>query len=293
MKKIVMATLLAATAFASQAQVTISGKGSIWMDNTKVGSVSSTSQVIEPTSNIAFKAVENLGNGIQARGVLETSLQGNTYYGVGTQLGDRQGTVGLATAYGSIDLGRNVHSQFLAVSNNDAFSTLYGSVAGDVQNFRGLRFSNGVYVAANVSKDVVATYDRTQNGVGTEAEAVGLSGTIAGVNATVSEFKQGKEKSTVVGANYKMGAAQLFASRSDDQGIAKSVGTLVGAKYQTGPFVVKASYGKTNTNIKAYALGTDYVLSKRTEIGIAYRNVDAVGSAHDIRQVGVGLTHRF
>lgn len=289
-----MATLLAASALAAQAQVSISGKGSVWVDNTKVGAVSTTSQVTEPTSNIAFSVSENLGGGLKARAVLETSLVGNTYYGVGTQLGDRQSTVGLVNQYGSVDFGRNVHTQFLAVTNNDAFGTLYGSVAGDVHNLRGLRLSQGTFVTLTPAKNLSVSYDRTQSGVGTEVQSYGAVAKFAGVTFTAAEIKQDAEKSTVVGATTKLGAAQVFYTHSDDKGVQASKGDLVGVRYPLGANIAaKASYGKTNTDVTAYSLGADYSFSKRTQVGIAYRNVDKIGTANDVKQVGVGLTHLF
>jgi len=294
MKKIVMATLLAMVGFAASAQVAVTGKASVWMDNTKVGSASATSQVVEPTSNIAFSVKEDLGNGVVARGVIETSLVGNTINGVGTELGDRQSTVGLASKFGSIDFGRNVHSQFLAVTKNDAFGTLYGSVAGDVHNLRGLRLSQGTFVTLTPIQNVSFSYDRTQTGVGSEAQSYAVATSIAGVSMTVAEFKQGAEKSTVLGLGAKLGAANLFYTHSDDEGLQNSRGDLVGVRYTLANNLVgKASYGKTNTDVKASSVGLDYLLSKRTEVGVAYRNVDRAGTAYDVKQVGVGLTHRF
>ncbi len=289
-----MATLLATVGFAASAQVAVTGKASIWTDNTKVGGASTTSQVVEPTSNVAINVKEDLGGGIVARGVIETSLSGNTIGGTGTQLGDRQTTVGLANKVGSLDFGRNVHSQFLALTNNDAFGTLYGSVAGDVHNLRGLRLSQGTFVTLTPIKNLGVSYDRTQSGVGTEAQSYAVTGSVAGVSLTAAEFKQGAEKSTVVGASVKLGAARVFYTHSDDEGLQNSKGDLVGVRYSLTPAVTsKASYGKTNADVKAYALGLDYSLSKRTEVGVAYRNVDKTGTANDVKQVGVGLTHRF
>ena len=60
-----------------------------------------------------------------------------------------------------------------------------------------------------------------------------------------------------------------------------------------GPYTAKASFGKTNTDVKVYALGLDYNLSKRTAVGFAYNNVDATGTAQDVSKIGVGVTHRF
>lgn len=292
MKKIVMATLLAATVAVAHAQVSVSGKVSMYADNNKTSAGSTTAIVTEPTSNLKFSAQEKLGNGLTGRVVVETSLNGNTINGGGTQLGDRQGTVGLASSTASIDLGRNVHSQFLAVTNNDAFGTLYGSVAGDVHNLRGLRMSQGVFVTLTPVKGINLTYDRTQTGAGNEAQAYSASASLMGVNATVAQYKQGTEESTVLGANLKLGAAQVFYTYSNDKGANASTGNLVGVRYNLAKnMVAKASYGRTNTDVTAYALGLDYALSKRTEVGVAYRNVDRV--AGDVQQFGVGVTHRF
>ena len=68
---------------------------------------------------------------------------------------------------------------------------------------------------------------------------------------------------------------------------------MFGASQSFGRVTAKASYGKTNTNVKAYAMGADYNFSKRTALGVNYRNVDATGTANDVKQVGVGVTHRF
>lgn len=294
MKKALTAVLLVTAASWANAQVGLSGKASVWLDNTKVGGASASTIGFEPTSNIAIKASEDLGNGLRARVVVETSLSGNTLGGAGTQLGDRQSTVGLANRVASIDLGRNVHSQFLAVSNNDAFGTLYGSVAGDVHNLRGLRMSQGMFLQLTPVPGVRLNYDRTQNGV-SDATAYSAAATLAGVEATVAQFRQGQERSTVLGANTKFGPAQLFYSHSSNDGIAgKSNGNLVGVRYSlSNSLVAKASYGKTNTDVRAYSLGADYSFSKRTEVGIAYRNVNLAGLAADTKQLGLGLTHRF
>ena len=294
MKKIALATLLAATTLVATAQVSVSGKTSTFVDNTKVGAVSATSLATDPTSNITISATENIGGGLKARVVLDTSLAANDPTGgADTKLGNRQSTIGLANSLGSVDLGRNLHSHFLAITNNDAFGTLYGSVAGDVHNLRGLRLSNGTFFALTPIKGVTATYDRTQTGTGTEATSYSASAKLLGVNAVVAQYTQGAEKSTVYGASAKLGGTQVFYTHSDDKGVVARTGDLFGASQQFGRVTAKASYGKTNTDVKAYAMGADYHFSKRTLMGVNYRNVDATGSANDVKQVGVGVTHRF
>ena len=107
MKKIALATLLAATTMVASAQVSISGKVAEFVDSTKTGAVRTNGIAGEPTNNITVSATENLGGGLKARVVLDTSIGANSINGGGTQVGDRQGTVGLASGLGSVDVGRN------------------------------------------------------------------------------------------------------------------------------------------------------------------------------------------
>lgn len=293
MKNTILATMLALVTSAASAQVTVGGKISQWADNTKTSVTRATSLVTEPTSNFAFTASEKLASGLSARAVIDTSFSGNTINGSGTQLGDRQGTVGLASSVGSIDLGRNVHSEFLAITNNDVFGTMYGSVAGDVHNLRGLRMSNGTFVSLTPMKGLTVTADRSLNAVGADASSYSASAGAYGVRGTVATYTMGAEKSTVVALNTKVGKTTLAYVHSDNKGAVKSTGSLIGASQAFGPITAKASYGTTNTNVKAYSFGADYAMSKRTDVGVAYRNVDATGASHDVAQIGVGLTHRF
>lgn len=290
-KKILVTTAMAAASLAATAQVGLSGKVSMYGDNTKTGAVSATNIVTEPTSNIAFSAQEKLGSGMTARAVVETSISGNNITGAGTQLGDRQRTVGLSSRLGSLDLGRSVHSQFLAVTSNDAFGTLYGSVAGDVHNLRGLRLDNATFITANLGKNLGLTHDRSQDANG--ATSYGVSATLGPVKTNIARFEQGRERSDVLGARFNLGSASVFYSHSDNRGANASKGNLVGVAQKLGATTVKASYGKTNTDTVAYAVGADHALSKRTDISVAYRNVDSRGSVNDVKQVGVGITHRF
>jgi predicted porin len=293
MKKIVMATLFMAATGLASAQVTLSGKVSEFVDSSKVGGAKSNQMVTAPTSNIAVSVTEKLSGGLTARAVVETSLSGNTIDGVGTKLGDRQGTVGLSSKLGSIDLGRNVHSHFLAITNNDQFGTLYGSVAGDVHHLRNLRLGDAMFVNVTPFKGLAVAFERSQVAVGQDATVIAGSTSLFGVNATVAQFEQGTEKSTVVGLNTTVLGNKVTYTHSDDQGLVNSKGDLVGVSRAFGAVTAKASYGTTNTDVKAYSVGADYNFSKRTAVTVAYRNVNKTGSAHDVEQIGVGLTHRF
>ena len=78
----------------------------------------------------------------------------------------------------------------------------------------------------------------------------------------------------------------------------RTKGTSLGAAYNiSGPVTVKASYGSQTGavagDIRAYNAGVDYAFSKRTVAQVIYRHVDNPGVSTDVRQVAVGMVHRF
>lgn len=295
MRKLLLASLLALASGTAAAQFTVSGKIAEYIDNTKVGNTSKTTMYHEPTSNIAFTAVEKIG-GVTASAVLETSLFGNnvSFGDPATRLGDRQKTVGLAGGMGSVDFGRNVHSHFLAITINDAFSTLYGSVAGELHGafYRGLRLSDAVYVNVTPMKNVSFQYEATQ-GLAKDVRVMGTAATLGPINARLARWEQGSEQSTVLGMNARPAKNTTVSYiYSKDDGVKKDTAHSVGVVQRMGVISLKGTYGKTDSDTKAYALGADYHLSKRTEIGLAYNNFDRSHSA-DSRTLGLGLVHRF
>ena len=289
MKKFLL-VLMATVATAAAAQTQVYGRVNATADSTKVGNVT-TNGMINDTSHVGFRVTEDLGRGLRATAVIETAVgTHDPVSSADTRLGDRQSTVGLSSRMGSVNIGRSVHSQFVAISDNDSFKTMYGSVAGDIHNLRGLRMSNGVFLTVSPVKGIAAAWNRTHTNTGAEASAYSVSGKLGPAQVTAARFEQGQEKSTVVGANLTVAGNGVFYSYSDNEGTAKKAGHLVGVSRQLGAVTVKGSYGRTNTDVKAYNVGMDYALSKRTSAGVAYRSVSA---ASDTRQVGVGLTHLF
>lgn len=297
MKKIIIsAALLAVTGLAS-AQTTVYGRMNATIDSTKTGSTRVDS-IVNDISHIGIRIQENLGGGLNARAVVETSVAAQDPTGGSpTQLGDRQSTVGLGHKLGSLDIGRNVHGVFTTLADGDSFGALYGSVAGDVHNLRGLRVSNGVFARATVLPGISVGVDRTFTATGTEAQVVSVGTKLGPVNVGVANYEQGAEKSTVASANMRVGATGLFYSFSDNKtatvGQTNHRGQLVGASQRLGAVTVKAGYGWTDNDVKAYNVGAEYALSKRTDLLVSYRNVNRVGTATDVASVGLGVTHRF
>ena len=295
MKKIALATLLAASAAIASAQVTVSGKIGEYIDGTKTGSTTVNSMVAEPTSSIRFRASETLGSGLTASVVIDTKLAANDPKSVDTQLGDRQSTVGLSSKFGSVNLGRNTHGVWNTLSSTDVFSGFYGTISEDVHNAQGKRLSNATFITVTPIKNINSSYARDTV---SEATTYTVGGTLGPVSATYARYESGANTSNVMGATGKLLGIHVGLLRSTDTvaGV-ETTGTSIGASYKTAsPITLKATYGTRSGgtgNITAYNLGTEYAFSKRTMAQVVYRNVNNVGTSADIKQYGIGMVHSF
>ena len=291
MKKIVIATMLAAASIVATAQITVSGNLRPFLDNTNVGGSSSTSMKSD-SSRIGISASETLGGGLTARAMIETSVAAtNPVSGTETKFGDRQTTVGLSSNVGSIDIGRKFNSHFLAITSNDVFGTAYGSIAGDVHNLRTIRSGDAIFVTAGAG-NFSGSFDRTVT-IGTESTSYSAVGVLGPVLATIAVFESGTVKSTMIAGQTSVLKLKTYVSYSlDKDNAVESTGTLIGASMpiSTSPLTAKISYGtKSLGDVKAYNVGADYALSKRTALSVAYRNV----TGSDTKQTGIGVTHQF
>ena len=291
MKKIVIATMLAAASIVATAQITVSGNLRPFLDNTTVAGSNSNSMKSD-SSRIGISASETLGGGLTARAMIETSVAAtNPVTGTETKFGDRQTTVGLSSNVGSIDIGRKFNSHFLAITSNDVFGTAYGSIAGDVHNLRTIRSGDAIFVTAGAG-NFSGSFDRTVT-IGTESTSYSAVGVLGPVLATIAVFESGTVKSTMIAGQTSVLKLKTYVSYSMDKDNAvESTGTLVGASMpiSTSPLTAKISYGtKSLGDVKAYNVGADYALSKRTALSVAYRNV----TGSDTKQTGIGVTHQF
>ena len=293
MKKVLVALTLAVAGVAS-AQVGIYGRVGTYLDNTKTGTAAAVQGMANDLSHFGIRATEDLGGGLKARATYETYIQANSPETSTTAFGDRQSTVGIAHQMGSVDLGRSVHTHFLAISNNDPFGTLIGSSAADVHNLRGLRFSNAAFTSVNLG-NVSASFDRS-TGATTDPYAASLVAAVGPAVVTYARYEAGAETSDVLAARAKFGATTVFGIASDNKGVTANTnrGQLVGASHNLGgPITVKASYGRIENGIKSYNVGAEYAFSKKTYAQVLYRNVEGTTAAGDIKQVAGGLVVQF
>ena len=293
MKKVLLALTLAVAGVAS-AQVGIYGRVGTYLDNTKTGTAAAVQGMANDLSHFGIRATEDLGGGLKARATYETYIQANSPETSTTAFGDRQSTVGIAHKMGSVDLGRSVHTHFLAISNNDPFGTLIGSSAADVHNLRGLRFSNAAFTSVNLG-NVTASFDRS-TGATTDPYAASLVAAVGPAVVTYARYEAGAETSDVLAARAKFGATTVYGIASDNKGVTANTnrGQLVGASHNLGgPVTLKASYGRIENGIKSYNVGAEYAFSKKTYAQVLYRTVEGTSAATDVKQVAGGLVVQF
>ena len=309
MKKLAMilALTLASTAALAQSQVTVYGRMNAFVVDQTTGGVDAGATTSSESSRIGFRAVENLGGGLQARATIETSVSNAAPdAGSDTKLGNRTSLVGLATKQYSVDLGRDYHSHFWLVRSVDPFwARTIGSASQDVHHFRDKRLSNTVFLRAEPIKGIRLALDRqlTNNTTGAglaEATSGSVTADLGRFTVGAGRFEQGLNVSNAVIGRVNVGTGYVGVSYSDDTTVTAGVrteskGTLLSAE-QLIPgtrITAKASVGRTDSGMQTVAVGADYAFSKTVLARVMYRNADHDTNSKDIRQVVAGLEYRF
>jgi predicted porin len=309
MKKLAMilALTVASTAALAQSQVTVYGRMNAFVVDQTTGGVDAGATTSSESSRIGFRAVENLGGGLQARATIETSVSNVAPdAGSDTKLGNRTSLVGLATKQYSVDLGRDYHSHFWLVRSVDPFwARTIGSASQDVHHFRDKRLSNTVFLRAEPIKGIRLALDRqlTNDTTGAglaEATSGSVTADLGRLTVGAGRFEQGLNVSNAVIGRVNVGTGYVGVSYSDDTTVTAGVrteskGTLLSAE-QLIPgtrITAKASVGRTDSGMQTVAVGADYAFSKTVLARVMYRNADHDTNSKDIRQVVAGLEYRF
>ncbi|MGE5623027.1 MAG: porin [Bacillota bacterium] len=281
-------------------------------------------------SRLGFKGSEDLGGGLSAIFTLEngyniddgSAAQGGLLFG-------RQAFVGLQGGFGALKLGRQYNPIRVAVESIDPFRLGMGSWAGNVLSLYGERANNTLnYTSANFGGFTgQLAYSFGENATGTSiGRQLGLSGAYANgpftavlayhnqnlANGTVpAQTDNGSAKTTLLGGTYNFGPATLHAAYAWDKGSpaagpdnVDSRDWMLGVSAPVGAGTVLASYMKrddrlaANKDVKQWALGYTYGLSKRTTAYALFNNTDrdntpAAGSSTTNKQFSVGMRHTF
>ncbi|MGK5027886.1 porin [Janthinobacterium sp. RB2R34] len=322
---LIIASFAAATAQA-QSNVVVYGVVDLGLAKT---SGSSIVERENQASRLGFKGTEDLGNGLKAIFNLESEFKADTgAQATANTLFDRQAWVGLTGDFGTVYLGRTKDLLDGTLARVDPFNTYGvigkinepvmrggqspngaaagGSVVGvsrvsnsvtyNSPTFSGFVLSGQVVASeindADAGYSVVATYD------------MGPASAHAGYQKKVQSVANAAAEPTLwlVGGGYKFGPAKItFDYSKADTDVAVNgefKSFLIGLAYDIGGGAIKASYVKQKQDstlvsgketAKAFGLGYDYPLSKRTAVyGYAGRD-----QFSDKSLVQVGMTHKF
>jgi len=293
MKKIALATILAAASLAASAQVTVYGKLRAYEESVTVGSASAVTALTNDTSRLGFKGTEALSGGLSANFTIETGIGADAP--AATTLGDRTALVGLSNAMGSVSVGRDKHAIARTLDNYDAMANVYGSSVTTIHTAQGSRLQNALFVSATVMPGLSVSYQNSNSeaaGV-TNAQAGSIEFTRGPISATIAYFDNGTTSTTTIaGARYNIAktGTTVFGLYSDDKvaGVT-STGKTLGVSHPVGAFVALASYGE-KFGAKALDLGATYNLSKRTMIHARYVKEDTTSTT---TKYALGLEHNF
>ncbi len=316
---------------------TVSGNGT--NATTKLDSVSSS--IGSATSAINLNAVEDLGGGLKAQAFYAFDPRANINNSTGA-IGRHEAYVGVSGGFGNIRLGSINTANLQANGAGAVFGTATGSGFTEIQTAAGggVRFNNSLrydtptfngfaasltYAAGN--KDALtggATPQITDLGLSynngplavnfssltrsaTDAQAaVASTATTAGGSVGSAAVTAGvKNTFNLIGVNYTIGNAKLFAGYGDgDKSASGSDAKLsrVGATYTMGAVTLLGSYSEleigTNPKRKTTGLRADYALSKRTTAYAGYEAYDqgsaiATGLGNKRNTAMVGVRHSF
>jgi len=294
MKKIALATILAAASLAASAQVAVYGKMRVYEESVTVGSASAVTALTNDSSRLGFKGNEALSNGLSANFTIETGIGADAP--AASTLGDRTMIVGLSNKLGSVSVGRDKHTIARTLDNYDAMGNVYGSSTATIHAAQGSRFSNALFVSATPMAGLTVNYINSNSEVAgvNNPQAASIEFTRGPISATVASFDNGTTStSTIYGAKVKVEktGTTVFATYSDDKvaGVT-STGKSIGVNHPvTGSLMALASYGENNTT-KALDLGASYSLSKRTTVHARYIKEDAAATT---TKYALGMEHNF
>lgn len=323
MKKLIVLATLAALPAVAMADVTISGNLAVGVVNSKTSGESDGSRnTLNRTSGeIKFAGSDDLGNGLKAVWQIATKIdQADPASGAGWAT--RDSYVGVDGSFGRLTAG-NIYvmptSGALAIFENN--SATFESAIYD----KGTRYNNTVSYKAPVVAGLTATVQHSFGatsakedadkavGVQKYADALSLAYEIGAVSLsydTVSEKQnaQGKKKKLhELNASVGLDALTLqagYARGKDDSTNIKRSGWGLAASYAMGNVTPKIGYWRegdskengvaNNDGHKAFAVGVEYALSKRTRTGVEFAkaNYDAAGEG-SLRTATVYLGTKF
>lgn len=278
---------------------------------------------IQSGSRLGFKGTEDLGGGMKALFNLEAGILADTgASGQGGLLFGRQAWVGLGGNFGTVTMGRQWASHFLAMDAVDPFD--YG-LAGAASNLVSgpFRVNNSIKyttpLMGGFSSEVMYGFGEVAGNT-TAGRQIGLSvgyanGPIlvqlAHSNAQNATGTNATKNTALVGSyDFHVAKAALAYNVTKDDAAVDNNDILVGVTVPFGASSLLASYIRKNDKSVAnqdsdqIAIGYTYAISKRTNFytsyarinnknGAAYTVGDATDSGSGDKAFNFGIRHKF
>ncbi|MDC7708196.1 porin [Vogesella indigofera] len=331
MKKLIVLATLAALPAAAMADVVISGNLAVGIVNTKASGSGSVTTENRTSGELKFAGKEDLGNGLKSIWQIATriNLADTPSDHKNNNWASRESFVGLTGDFGTLTLGNLYHmptSGAMAIFENN--SATYASDLYDQGDYT----NNSIaYKSPSVAgftatvhhsfgkqrKDVNDQLDPSQNGDAESEKAHQQSLSLAYEGEGFSVSYDGQRSKDVtndktsklheLNGSVSLDALTLmagYAHGKDSDGDKRS-GYGIAASYALGNITPKfgfwkegdaklANGTKVNDGHKAYALGAEYALSKRTRAGAELTKVNYDDNTKaDVRGFSVYLGTKF
>lgn len=331
MKKLIVLATLAALPAAAMADVVISGNLAVGIVNAKESGSGSKTTENRTSGEIKFAGKEDLGNGLKSIWQIATriNLADTPSDHKNNNWASRESFVGLTGDFGTLTLGNLYHmptSGAMAIFENDSAtyaSDLYDQ--GDYTNnsiaYKSPTVAGFTAVVQHsfgaARKDANKQLDPSQNGDAEQEKAHQQSLSLAYQGEGFSVSYDGQRAKDVtnnktsklheLNGSVSLDALTLmagYAHGKDSEGDKRS-GYGVAASYAMGNITPKFGFwregdakladgSKVNDGHKAYAVGVEYALSKRTRAGVELNkvNYDSAATA-DVREATIYLGTKF
>ena len=274
-----IAALLALGATAAHAEVTLYGKvdaGFVHETGGKEGTVDKLSTGVMLPSRLGVKAAFDIGNGLKAKGQLETGVCADSNnnpgapYCTGGGFMGRKAILALEGAFGELSLGRQYTPAFLNLDNFDPFGTGLAGTSTNLFGYAGLRANNSVVYSTP-----------------------GIGGFSSSLLYAFGETPGKRTANRKIGASvgYEAGPLAIGAAHNEarDAAGAKTKDSNIGASYDFGPVKLNGLY-QHSTGKNVYLVGGTAPLGGGTLMASYIRLDDRSGAGNDASQVGVGYS---
>lgn len=282
----------------------------------------------ESGSRIGFRGTEDLGGGLKANFTIESAIAmdtaGNAAASGQIGLGNRQAFVGLSGNFGAVTMGRQYSAEFWHMA---AKSDIWGYADWSALLGSGMaattRVNNSIkYTSPSMSgfsagllygfSEVAVAPKDTGKYMGLNLDYangpvwVGLGHQTLNVDTLAAN---GNNTWTSLGASYNFGMATVsgnYQTRKAGLTGAKENAYQLGVNFKIGAngaiigqYANRNDKSATDLDSKAWALGYQHLLSKRTNLVIGASNVDQQSSAAvlptllDTRKYYAGVRHTF